>query len=422
MNFDEIKTNYFLSVENQSECEKWLALALQEASAFVQNSAGHKIHSDITLQGLEKLFSQTEIPLVGEGLPAVFERAVSEVMRHSVRVSSPQFIGHMTGASPYFGMICDLLISALNQNLVKIETALSASFVEGQTLAWLHKLIYKQSQRYYQRHIHAPGNAFGNVTSGGTIGNLTALTVARNKRFPEVARTGLYSSLLQSGYSRVVVLVSRRGHYSLRKAASVMGLGEENVIEIPVTPFENSICIAALEAKIAELQEQRACILAIVGVAGATETGSVDDLETLGRLARKHNSWFHVDAAWGGPLLLAREHCHLLKGIELADSVVIDGHKLFYLPMSHGCVLFQDVHALDSVRHSARYIIRSGSVDLGRTSLEGSRRFDSFKMWFFLRVLGQSGLEHLVNHALQLGTVLARLINGNSNLQLTSAV
>jgi len=422
MEFDDIRTQYFLSRENEEECARWLQEALREAAAFVQNSAGHKIHSDVTLPELEKLFPETRIPDEGDGLPATFARSIDSVMRHSVRVSSPHYIGHMTGVTPYFSLIADLLICALNQNVVKIETALSASFVEGQTLAWLHRLVFAKDDGFYAGHMHAPETAFGNVTSGGTIGNLTALSVARNQRFPAARKKGLYAALLASGFSRLVVVASRRVHYSVRKAASVLGLGEDNVVEIPVRPFDNGVDTEVLEATLARLKAEGACVLAIVGVAGTTETGAIDDLRTLARLAKEHHAWFHVDAAWGGPLLLSQLHHSRLAGIEEADSVVIDGHKLFYLPLSHGCVLFRDVHGLDNLRHTARYIIRSGSVDLGRTSLEGSRRFDSFKMWFFLRVLGRKGFAELIDHSLALARSFASLIEAHSSFMLTSRV
>jgi glutamate decarboxylase len=422
MDFDDLRTKYFLSRDNEQECARWLDRALREAAAFVQNSDGHKIHSDVTLPALEALFQETSLPERGEDLPATFRRAVDVVMRHSVRVSSPYYIGHMSGVTPYFALMADLLICALNQNVVKIETALSASFVEGQTIAWLHRLVFAQTDAFYSKHLHAPGAALGNVTSGGTMGNLTALAVARNLRFPDARKKGLHAALAASGHARAVVVAGSRAHYSVRKAVSVLGIGEDNVIECPVVPFDNRVDIPRLAQRLDDLAAEGACVLAIVGVAGSTETGSVDDLTALARLAKSHNAWFHVDAAWGGPLLLSRTHRGLLAGIELADSVVVDGHKLFYLPMSHGCVLFRDPRALDALRHAARYIIRTGSVDLGRTSLEGSRRFDSFKMWFFMRVLGREGFEALIDNAVALGFKLGSLVDAHPSFQLTSRV
>lgn len=422
MNFEEMRHKYFLDSGNQDLCALWLHRALEASFHFLQNPEHLKIHSDVTLPDLEKIFHECEAPQLGEGLEATFQQAVHVVLRHSVRVANPYFIGHMTQSVPYFGLIVDLLTSALNQNVVKIETALSASFVEGQTLVWLHKLVFGRSESYYRRVIHNPEVCLGNVTSGGTLGNMTALTVARNLKLPNSNNKGVAQALVESGYSRVVILTSKRVHYSIRKAASVLGLGGDNVLEIPVKNFSNSMDIEELENQIAILKQEKVLILAIVGVAGSTETGSIDDLPALAQTAQAHDIWFHVDAAWGGAILLSDKYKQILDGIQLADSVILDGHKLFYLPLSNGAVLFKNEKHLDSLRHTARYIIRQGSVDLGRTSLEGSRRFDSFKMWFFLKVFGTTGYGTLINHSLELTRKFETMVNESNCFQATSQV
>jgi glutamate/tyrosine decarboxylase-like PLP-dependent enzyme len=161
-------------------------------------------------------------------------------------------------------------------------------------------------------------------------------------------------------------------------------------------------------------------ILAIVGVAGTTETGSIDDLKSLSEIALREQAWFHVDAAWGAPLLFSEQFRLKMQGIEKANSVTLDGHKLFYLPMSHGCVLFKDPKHLDLLKHSAQYIIRKGSVDLGRTTLEGSRRFESLKMWFFLKTFGYSGYQKLIERSVNLTLEFSRLVQRSPEFELCS--
>jgi glutamate decarboxylase len=140
----------------------------------------------------------------------------------------------------------------------------------------------------------------------------------------------------------------------------------------------------------------------------------------LSQIAVKNKIWFHVDAAWGGAVLLSRKYKPLLKGIENADSVVLDGHKFFYLSISHSVVLFKDHASLNQIKHSANYIIREGSVDLGRTSIEGSRRFDSFKFWFAMNVLGRNGYETIINTAIEKTKYFAKLIEKHPDFELTS--
>jgi glutamate decarboxylase len=193
----------------------------------------------------------------------------------------------MTSAIPYFMILLEMIIAALNQNQVKIETAKASSFVERELVAWFHRLIFDRSESYYQKNIQNPRVALGNVTSDGTISNLTALLVARERAFPPergfggVWEKGCGEALKYYGYSRAVILVSTRGHYSIKKSSSLLGLGEENVLSIPVDDCHR-MDLTRLRRKLKSLKiltgKERTKILAIVGIAGTTETGNIDPL------------------------------------------------------------------------------------------------------------------------------------------------
>ena len=275
-------------------------------------------------------------------------------------------------------------------------------------MAWLHRLVFDRTDRFYEKNIQNHRIALGNVTSDGSLANVTALMVAREKAFPPEAHfpglrmAGMHRALQHYGYERGVVMVSTRGHYSIKKAANLLGLGEENVITIPVDE-KNRINIRKLRRKIDSFEEpgekSRTKIIAIVGIAGTTETGNVDDLDALGKIARETGAYFHVDACWGGSALLADEYRGLFKGIETADSVSIDAHKLLYCPMSMGLILFRNEKDLKAIRHSSKYIIRRNSVDLGRFTIEGSRPFSALKPWASLKIIGREGYGVLMGQA-----------------------
>lgn len=422
MTIQNAMQNAFFQPGTEKSTRQLIEPFLDLAIDFLNPKNGKKLHSDLALTDIESLFQELEIPKQGIGVDLALQQAATRVVNHSVRVCDPNYIGHMTGVSPTFHLGIEVLTAAMNQNVVKIETALAGSFVEGQLISWIHKLIYSRNSDFYRARIHKPDLCLGNVTSGGTLGNLTALSVARNKKIPRCRDYGLIEALERLGKRKVGIYASKRVHYSVRKAAAVLGLGSRSVHEIPVVPFSNKIDIDALDKILTQHQAQGVLPLALIGVAGSTETGSCDNLPALAALAQKTGAWFHVDAAWGGPLLLSEQGRHLLQGIELADSVVIDGHKLFSVPMSLGMVLFKDDTSLDVLRHNAKYIIRSGSVDLGRTSLEGSRRFDSFKLWFALWALGQNGYASLIEQSLTISQKFAALITASEHFQLTSEV
>ena len=192
---------------------------LDAALNFLNPRSENKLHSDLSLPDLEAIFHEVDIPVQGLGVEKALEFASERVVKHSVHVADPHFIGHMTGATPYFHLGLELLIAALNQNVVKIETALAGSFVEGQLLAWIHRLVFGKNSDYYKARMHKPDLCFGNVTSGGTLGNLTALAVARNKKIPRCKDWGVAEALERMGKRKVGIYASKRVHYSIRKAA-----------------------------------------------------------------------------------------------------------------------------------------------------------------------------------------------------------
>ncbi len=179
----------------------------------------------------------------------------------------------MTSALPYFLMPLSKIMIALNQNLVKIETSKAFTPLERQVLGMLHRLIYGQDDKFYAKWMHSAKHSLGAFCSGGTIANITALWVARNKAlkangaFKGVEKEGLFKAMKHYGYEGLAILVSERGHYSLKKAADVLGLGQEGLVAVK-TDANNRIIVDDLKAKIAELESQSIKPIAVVGVAG----------------------------------------------------------------------------------------------------------------------------------------------------------
>jgi glutamate decarboxylase len=164
--------------------------------------------------------------------------------------------------------------------------------------------------------------------------------------------------------------------------------------------------------------KSKTTILAVVGIAGTTETGSVDPLTDLAEICDANNIYFHVDAAWGGPTLMSQTYSHRLAGIELADSVSIDGHKQFYMPMTCGMVLFNNPSSMDAVIYHANYINRPGSVDLGIKSLSGSREASSLILDSALKIMGSRGYALLIEHGIETARQFAREIDKRPNFQI----
>lgn len=372
---------------------------------FLRENVG--ITEEISLKELASRFTSSEIaqsPV--KKLTDVISDIIEEIAPHAVNVSSPYFIGHMTSAIPFFMVHLNSIVAALNQNPVKLETSKVVSVYERQVLAKIHRLLFRRGKAFYDRHVQKPESTLGSFVEDGTLANLTALWVARNRLLPSsagcagVEQDGLAAAMQDRGIRRIRVLVSELCHYSIRKAAGVLGIGNSAVIPIAVD-HNNRMDTRALKQTLEALRhDEGTAVLAVIGIAGTTETGAVDPLGEIADICREHNVHFHVDAAWGGPVLLSRQYAHLLDGIEKADSVTIDGHKQFYLPMSNGMVFFKDPKAMDAVAYHAAYINRPGSVDLGIHSLVGSRPATSLVLGSALDIMGSGGYALLIDHGI----------------------
>jgi len=377
----------------------------------------------ISLDSLKELSERFTSSTIGKHpekmLADVITDLIEDIAPHAVNVASPYFVGHMTSALPFFMIHLKTIVAALNQNVIKLETSKVVSVIEKQVLAKIHRLIFQENEAFYQEHVQNPQTSLGCFIEDGTLANITALWVARNSlftisaRFEGVEKEGLSAAYKAHGIERLVVLVSRLGHYSLKKAGGVLGIGNQNVIAVEVDA-KNRIDMNCLRQKIVELRDgsEKTRIMAIVGIAGTTETGSVDPLGQLAAICAEYSIHFHVDAAWGGPTLMSEKYRHLLAGIEKADSVTIDGHKQFYMPMTCGMVYFKDPRILDAIEYHAGYVNRPGSVDLGRKSLSGSREASSLILDSTLKIMGTQGYALLIEHGIEIARQFAAEIQG----------
>jgi glutamate decarboxylase len=419
----------FIQPENTAARDtlvKYMEQILFGLHDFLNRHVG--ITEELSLKELSEKYKDTLISENPEKMLAdVITDLIEEIAPHAVNVASPYFVGHMTSAIPFFMVHLKTIVAALNQNVVKLETSKVVSVIEKQVLAKIHKIIYGESDAFYDEHVQNTQTSLGCFTENGTLANLTALWVARNSRlgpkegFNGVDREGIFAAYGAYGIERSVILVSKLGHFSLKKAGGILGIGNGNIISIE-TDRANRIDLKSLEEKIGGIKTSRTPtkIIAIVGIAGATETGTVDPLRQIGDICAENGIHFHVDAAWGGPVLLSDKYRHLLDGIGLADSVTIDGHKQLYMPMTSGMVYFRDPHRMDSIIYHANYVNRRGSVDLGIKSLSGSREANSLILDSALKIMGSRGYALLIDHGIETAKSFAEVITGRADFELVT--
>ncbi|MGB0859915.1 MAG: pyridoxal-dependent aspartate 1-decarboxylase PanP [Pseudoalteromonas spongiae] len=377
------------------------------------------------LHEIEKDFQAANIPEEPRFVSEHAQELMEKLVAHSVHTSAPSFIGHMTSALPHFVLPLSKLMVGLNQNLVKMETSKAFTPLERQVLGMMHHMVYGKDDAFYRKWMHNAKNALGAFCSGGTVANISALWVARNKLlkpdgdFNGINSDGLVAAMMHYGYKGLAILVSERGHYSLGKAADVLGIGRSNIVSIE-TDHNNRVDVAKMREKANELAEKGIKVMAIVGVAGTTETGNIDPLNEMADLAEEINCHFHIDAAWGGATMLSNNARGLLAGCERADSITIDAHKQMYVPMGAGIVLFKEPDTVNVVEHHAEYILRKGSKDLGSHTLEGSRPGMAMLVHACLSIIGRKGYEMLIDKSLEKARYFAELIKQTDDFELVT--
>ncbi|CAN2046285.1 Aspartate 1-decarboxylase [Candidatus Magnetomoraceae bacterium gMMP-1] len=414
------------SEETRLTLLKYMEQILFGLHEFLKKNVG--ITEEASLIELALKFQDSKITKhPAKKLADVIKGIIKDIAPRAVNVASPYFIGHMTSAIPFFMVHLQTIVAALNQNLVKLETSKIFSVVERQVLAKIHRMIYNKSNAFYDEHIQNPYSTLGSFVEDGTLANLTALWVARNVFFgPKDGFNGVSTDGIAAAYQaydieRCVVLVSQLGHYSLKKAGGILGIGSNNIIPIGINA-DNQIDLKLLKSTIKDIEkDNKTKILTVIGIAGATETGSIDPLPSIAEICAEHKIHFHADAAWGGPTLLSEKYSSLLSGIELADSVTIDGHKQFYMPMTCGMVYFKDPKIMDSIAYHAAYVNRPGSVDMGIRSLVGSRAATSMILGGSLDIMGSGGYALLIDHGIETAREFAEEIKTRPLFELVTS-
>lgn len=373
-------------------------LLLQQTLAHVFGPGSRRTFSGARVAELERLFDQP-LPETGRDPAATLRDLRRTLFRHSMQMSHPRMFGLLSPAPLPIAALAELPAAFLNQSLDVWKAAPAATHMELRLIRWLNDLIGFGPR------------AFGVLTSGGGIANLIALKMARDKALG--ARTRARG--LPDAARRLRVYASEQAHFSIERALDVLGLGERALVRVP-TDERHKLAPAALAAALEADRRRGLRPMAVVATAGTTNVGVVDPLGPLGRLARRAGAHYHVDAAYGGALLLSARNRGLLRGIERADSVTMDPHKWLFQPFSLGGLFVRDRRALErSFRTDPGYLRKSldpepNRVDFYHYSVEGSRPFRGLKLWLSMMVLGRSGLGALVDRTIDVARHLERAV------------
>jgi aromatic-L-amino-acid/L-tryptophan decarboxylase len=348
-------------------------------------------------------------PSVDDELRSLLERALpvepgsalavlddaARVLDASLAQTRPRFFAFVGSSGLEIGVLGDLLAACFDVNLA--SWAAAASDVEEQAVQWVAEFIGYPAET-------------GAFTSGGTVSNLTALAAAREHALPGSRRGGLEGR-------RCTLYCSAEAHYSVTRAAELLGIGADNVRGVAVDGHRRLVAEAVADA-IARDVDDGVTPVAVVATAGTTLTGAVDPLDALADVCAERGIWLHADGAYGLPAAAAPSATPLFAGLERADSVTLDAHKWLYLPKACGVVLVRRRAQLEAaLRHEEDYFPHErDDVHPVDTTLEYSRPFRALKLWLAFRAHGAEAFRDAIETNLRQARLLYREVESRPDL------
>ncbi len=321
----------------------------------------------------------------------------------SIHIHHPKYMGHQLCPPAPISALISLLGELINNGMAIYEMGPAATAIEKVIIDLIAKKIGYSN------------NGDGYITSGGTIGNLTALLAARQN----AVKHDIWEDGLQDNLG---VMVSAEAHYSVDRALRIMGFGAKGIIKVPVGE-DFTIKTELLEEYYQKSIDNGIKVIAVVGSAPSTSTGMYDDLVALSSFSEKYNLWFHVDAAHGGGAIFSSKYRYLMKGAEKADSVVIDGHKMLMTPALLTFVMFKNKDvSYSTFSQKAQYLWEKNQdeewFNMARRTIECTKLMMSIKFYAILITHGEDIFNLSVTHLYDLGKEFSALIKANSNLEL----
>jgi L-2,4-diaminobutyrate decarboxylase len=338
------------------------------------------------------------------GPTETLDHLLADVLAGSTHQHHPGFVGQQLSSPPPLVGPVSMVAAILNNSAAIFEGAPVAIALERRIVTWMLRKVGYGEQ------------AAGILTSGGSLGALTALLAMRQARMrSDVWHHGLWGA--QPG----AVLICREAHYCNRRACAILGFGERFVLPVE-TDADFAMDLGSLEATYHQSCSLGARPLAVVANAGSTATGTYDDLEAIGGFCQEHDLWLHVDAAHGGGALLSPRYAPLLRGIDRADSIVWDAHKLMLMPSMCTAVLFRDHAHLDKTfRQQAAYLLSGPTPSWSEPA---ARNFETTKptivlpLYLALRTLGVPFFGEYIDYVYDLARAFADELQSRPEFEL----
>ena len=367
--------------------------AVQAVSSWLKNE---KMYTGGSIKQMRALVDGFKPTKEGVGVQKSLDHLVEIFLNPSLKVHHPHSLAHLHCPTMVASQIAEVLINATNQSMDSWDQSPAGSIMEEHLIDWLR-----------QKAGYGEGTS-GVFTSGGTQSNLMGVLLARDWAIAShwknedgsewsVQRDGIPADAMK----KVKVICSENAHFSVQKNMAMMGMGFQSVVTVP-SNANAQMDVTALEQTLAQLKTEGKIAACIVATAGTTDAGAIDDLKAIRKLADEYQAWLHVDAAWGGALLL---------------------YKHFFQTISCGAFLLKDPANYRFIDYKADYLNSEydeehGVPNLVAKSLQTTRRFDALKLWFTVEALGEELYASMIDHGVKLTKDVEQYINDTAGLEM----
>ncbi len=384
--------------------EKTLALALDFKT---RDRVGHH-------RSVSQLLEKYVVPLPEKGCSSAdIMEFVDGLLRESINWSSPMFMGFNDAGNSVAGLMGSIVEATCQQNLINSDfCARAGTFVEIGVIRWLRELVGYASPATPT----SVSDLGGVATTGGTCSNMYGMLMARKNSYPGFSREGL-----PPGARPRIFVAADITHYSVAAAVGLIGLGTDSLVKVPTKNFRYDL--GALDAALKDSLERGEDAVCVVANAGDSRTLTLDSLERLIDVVRRRapKCWIHVDACNGGQLIFSHKHREKLRGIERADSIALDPHKVFNVPYTLSCFLFREPAQLSGFWTSSTLIMRDPWALGQLTPNIGSKSWSSLKLYLLMKHLGRSALGEMIDRRIELAAAFRELLSRDARFHLVTA-
>ena len=401
------KNNLLLTKDSKEEFRQMI---IRTTDAIVDSLCDTKAYAGLSPDELKKAVHVEDLlPNEGEGFDKVLEALKLQVLPNFLRTSSTDYMAHLHSPALLESIAAELIIAAFNQSMDSWDQSPVATEIELEVIRKLCSLYGYND------------NSDGVFTSGGSQSNISALLFARDWFCQKKLNHDVKKLGLPENYRKLRIYTSEISHFSMEKGVHLLGLGYDAVVKVPVDT-KQKIDVNALEQLIKKDLENGNLPFCVVATIGTTDYGSIDPMNEIGDICKKYGLWLHADAAYGSAVILSAKYVQRVAGFDKCDSITVDFHKMFLLPISCSAVLLKDSSNFEALELHADYLNREEDEEDGYTNLVGkslqtTRRFDALKVWVSFKMRGKDGWGEIIDTCMENAAYLYSSLEKDSSFE-----